>query len=229
MSVVAVVIILILLIVIISLIGFNNSGFFKRYSFSVSGILYKKQIDRLIISIFLHVDYIHLFFNLFSFYSFAIHIERGLGSLFLAVLFFGSALGGNFLALFLHRKHPDYSAIGASGAVSGVIFASVLIYPEGSILIFPIPIGMPPWLFAILFVLISIYGIGKQAGNIGHEAHLGGALTGILITGILYPWIIKEHLFLTFAIVTPVSLFLYFYVRNPEILHIDYRNWFKDS
>lgn len=198
-----------------------------RYAFWISGILQKRQLDRMITSIFLHVNYIHLFFNLFSFYSFAIYIEKGLGKLFLLLLYFGSALGGNLLALFLHKKHPDYRAIGASGAVSGVIFASVLLFPGGRILVFPIPIGLPPWLFAILFVLFSIYGIGKQSGNIGHEAHLGGALTGVLITWLFYPVVIKNHLLLTVIITLPVVLFLYFYMKNPEILALNFEKNFR--
>jgi membrane associated rhomboid family serine protease len=225
---VGMVLILILFIFIFTLIGFNNQNIARRFDFSVGGIIEKRQYDRMITSIFLHVDYLHLLFNLFSFYSFAIHISQGFGSRFLLILFFGSALGGNLLALVIHRNRPKYRAMGASGAVSGIIFASVLIYPQGSIIVFPVPIGMPPWLFAIIFILISIYGIGKQSGTIGHEAHLGGALTGIGITAIIYPWIVKEHLTLTFVIIIPILLFLYFFLKKPGYLKIqNYKKYKK--
>ncbi len=215
-----VVMLLIALNVIITLIGFQNRQFFNRYAFSVGGVLKQHQYDRILVSTFLHVDYGHLLFNMFSFFSFAIHIEEQIGRLFLLLLFFGSALGGDLLALIIHRKHSRYSAVGASGAISGVIFASVLFFPGGSIMIFPIPVGMPPWLFAIVFVLISVYGIGRQSGNIGHEAHLGGALTGVLISGLVFPRVIENNIFLTIVLVVPVILFLVLYLKNPEKLHL---------
>ncbi len=207
----------------VSLIGFRNVQFFNRYAFSVDGIIRQRQYDRFITSIFLHVDYVHLFFNMFSFYSFAIYIEKFTGGLFLLLLFFGSALGGDFLALFIHRRHPRYRAAGASGAISGVIFASVLLFPEGRIMVFPVPIGLPTWLFAIIFVLISVYGIGKQTGNIGHEAHLGGALTGILITGLFFPAAVLSNILLTLLLILPVAIFLWIIVKNPGKIHLRYQ------
>lgn len=218
-----VVMVLILIAVFVSLYGFRNRSFSERYAFSVGGILRNRQYERLLISTFLHVDYLHLFFNIFSFYSFAIELANFTGQLFLLLLFFGSGLGGDFLALLIHRKHADYRAVGASGAISGVIFSSVLLLPGGSILIFPFPFGIPPWLFAILFVLFSVYGIGRQSGNIGHEAHLGGALCGILITALVYPQALLAHWFLTLVLVLPVVIFLYIFLQNPESVHL--RKW----
>jgi membrane associated rhomboid family serine protease len=223
------VLLLIALNVIVSLAGFNNRAFFQRYVFSVRGILKEHQYERIPVSTFLHVDYIHLFFNMFSFYSFAIHIERQFGSLFLFLLFFGSAFGGDLLALLIHRNHPRYTAAGASGAISGVIFASVLLLPGGSILIFPFPFGIPPWLFAIIFVLFSVYGIGKQSGNIGHEAHLGGALTGVLITALVYPAIVAGQIFLTIVLVVPVLVFLIIFFRDPKKLKLKRQNRYRQG
>lgn len=215
-----VVMLLILIAVLVSLNGFRDQSFFERYAFFVGGILRNRQYERFLVSTFLHVDYIHLFFNIFSFYSFAIELVNFTGQIFLLLLFFGSGIGGDFLALLIHRKHAGYRAVGASGAVSGVIFSSVLLLPGGSILIFPFPFGIPPWLFAILFVLFSVYGIGRQSGNIGHEAHLGGALCGILITALVYPSALLEHWFLTIVLVLPVALFLFVYLKNPQSLHL---------
>lgn len=219
-----IIMLLVVLIVFISLVGFKNPVFFNRYSFSISNILRRHQFDRIFISTFLHVDLVHLFFNLFSFYSFAIYIEPFGGGFYLLGLFLGSSLGGDFLTLLIHRKHPRYSAVGASGAVSGVIFSSVLIFPDNRILVFPLPIGLPTWLFAIIFLLVSIYGIGRQSGNIGHEAHLGGALSGIFITWLIYPHIIGEHYLLTIGMIIPVLVFLVIFLKNPHLLYLDYRN-----
>ncbi len=209
--------------VIVSLIGFQNPTFFNRYTFSIKGIIQDKQFDRILVSTFLHVDLVHLLFNMFSFFSFAIHIEQEIGRFFLFVLFFGSAILGDLLAFMIHRKHLKYSAAGASGAISGVIFSSVLFFPNSSIMVFPVPFGIPPWLFAIIFVLVSIYGIGRQAGNIGHEAHLGGALAGVLITGLFYPNLIENQLILTMVLVIPVIVFLILFLLRPDILHVQYQ------
>jgi len=208
--------------VLITFWGFRSRQFFNRFSFAVGPILQSRQYERILISTFLHADYIHLLFNMISFYSFAAEMQQLIGGLNLLILYFGSALGGDLLALYIQRHHPAYRAVGASGAISGVIFSSVLFFPAGRIYLFFVPIGIPTWLFAILFVLISVYGIGKQAGNIGHEAHLGGALTGLLITGMLYPEVLADQIVLTLVLFIPVVVFLAIIIRKPELLHIQY-------
>ncbi len=220
-----IVLVLILLIVIVTLAGFNKQSFFDRFSFWIRGIINYKQYERIITSIFLHIDYLHLFFNLFSFYSFAVHLEKSFGNIFLLIIFFGSGIMGNLLALLIHRKRGDYRAAGASGAIAGVIFSSVLIFPTAKIIIFPIPIGMPPWLFAIIFVFVSLYGIGRQAGNIGHEAHLGGALTGILLTIWIHPWVFQNNLILTLVLLIAVLIFFFNYLKNPGKSHFKHKDF----
>jgi len=84
-------------------------------------------------------------------------------------------VGGNLLALVIHRKNPSYSSVGASGAINGVIFASIAVFPGMKIFF------MPGWVFGLIFILYSLYGIRSQKQNIGHESHLGGALAGMLV------------------------------------------------
>ena len=104
----------------------------------------------------------------------------------LPLIYAVSILGGNILSLLVYRN-THYRALGASGGVCGIIYASVFLLPGGSIYILPIPFPIPSWTYAILFLLISIYGMRSGRGNIGHVAHLGGALIGLLATFILFP------------------------------------------
>ena len=96
-------------------------------------------------------------------------------------------LGGSLLTLLVRRNDPSYRAIGASGAISGVLFGFVLLRPLQSIYLFLIPIGIPAVLFAIGYVAVSVLGMRTRWGKIGHEAHLGGALGGVVLTLLLYP------------------------------------------
>ncbi len=199
---------IIALTVLISLHGFHNNSSYEKSIFSVQGILFKREYYRLITSQFFHIDWTHLIFNMFSLYSFARHLELIYGIPDTALIYFGSAIGGDILALILHRKNLHYRAVGASGAVCGIIFASIFLLPGGGVIIFPIPIPIPSWLFAILFILATIYGIGKQTSDIGHEAHLGGALSGLIIAILIRPDILYVRYVLLLSVIAPVIIFL---------------------
>jgi membrane associated rhomboid family serine protease len=199
---------IIALTVLISLHGFHNNSSYEKSIFSVQGILFKREYYRLITSQFFHIDWAHLIFNMFSLYSFARHLELIYGIPVTALIYFGSAIGGDILALILHRKNLHYRAVGASGAICGIIFASIFLLPGGSVIIFPIPIPIPSWLFAILFILATIYGIGRGTSDIGHEAHLGGALSGLIIAILIRPDILYVHYILLLSVITPVIIFL---------------------
>lgn len=156
--------------------GFSNNTFLDGYKFEVDKILISKEYKRLITSGFLHVSWMHLIFNMLSLYAFSGLLEYHIGELSFLVIYLTSMVGGNLLALFVHRNHGDYSAVGASGAVCGVIFASIALFPGMELGFFGIPISLPSWLYGIIYVAFSIYGIKSSRDNIGHEAHLGGVL-----------------------------------------------------
>lgn len=197
---------------VVSFLAFKNNLIFEKHLFSVDRILKKHEYHRTITSAFIHADFGHLLFNLFSFYAFASGIEMAYGSPALTSIFLAGAVSGSLLSLLLHRNDPGYRAVGASGAVCGVIFASIFLLPGGSIIIFPLPIPMPAWTYAILFILASIYGIGRNVGNIGHDAHLGGALAGVAAAYFIFPESVTGNPFLLAAIVIPVVLF--FILKN---------------
>ena len=166
--------------------GFNKPELFSRLLFDNQAIQARKEYFRLITSGFLHADWMHFIFNMFSLYAFGRHIELIYSPAYLLLIYFTSIVGGNILSLLIYRNKP-YRAIGASGGVCGVIYASIFLIPGGSIYILPIPFPIPSWAFAILFLLISFYGMRSTKTNIGHVAHLGGALVGLLVTFLLFP------------------------------------------
>lgn len=210
---------LLLLNILISYRGFSNRPFFDAYKFQVDAILLHKEYKRLVSSGFLHANWLHLIFNMIALNSFcnALLWQTHEGAI--ALIYFAALLGGNLLALYLHRNHGDYSAIGASGAVSGIVFACVGLDPGIRISILLLP-DMPGWFFGILYVLYSIYGIRSQSDNIGHEAHLGGALVGLLTAVALYPEALNENGLTIAAIALPALAFLIWIVKKPEVLLI---------
>jgi membrane associated rhomboid family serine protease len=201
--------------------GLSNARYLNRYSFNVSDILGRKEYKRLITSGFLHVGWLHFIFNMVSLQSFGVLLEGILGELSFLLVYFASLIGGNLLSLYINRNNKDYSAVGASGAVSGVIFSAIALWPSGTVSLLLIPAPIPGWLFALLFILFSIYGIKTRLGNIGHDAHLGGALMGVLVTAILRPEIVVENYLTLLLIIVPSAVFMYLIIKKPYLLLIN--------
>ncbi|MEZ4396923.1 MAG: rhomboid family intramembrane serine protease [Candidatus Krumholzibacteriia bacterium] len=198
--------------VVVSALGFRDEQVVRRFLFDVQAVR-AGQLYRLFTAGFLHASLPHLLFNMFSFYSFARLIEQVYGPLPLALIYVAAILGGNLLALAMHRNQV-YRALGASGGVCGVIFASIFLLPGGSVTVFPIPMAIPSWLFAILFVVATGAGMRSGFGNIGHDAHLGGAIIGLLVTTALYPGIVARSPALYAAVMAlSVGLLIYTYRR----------------
>ncbi|WP_108425690.1 rhomboid family intramembrane serine protease [Flagellimonas amoyensis] len=177
--------------VIVSLRGFNDTAFFDRYKFSIGGIQ-AGQRERMATSGFLHVDLSHLFFNMFTLYFFANVVISWFGPGKFLIIYFVSLLGGSLLALFFHKDEPFYSAVGASGAVTGILYAAILLNPDMQLGIMFIPIPLPAYVLGIGYLLYSIYGMKSRLGNIGHTAHFGGAIGGYATT-----LLFKPELFIT--------------------------------
>lgn len=201
--------------VAVSLAGFSSETFFRRFLFHVDDILIRKQYYRMITSGFLHANWMHLIMNMLTLFL----CGRWLGSVMtpveFLVIYFGSMIGGDLLSLFIHRHHGDYSAIGASGAVSGIIFAMIATMPGKVILLFMFPI--PTYIYGPLFVLVSIFGIRDSQSKIGHDAHLGGAIIGMLIAIGFHPASLAEHPLTILLTLIPAVLFMIWLIRRPEI------------
>ena len=214
-------ILLIILTTLVSYKGFTNSVFFDQYKFEVDKILIYKDYKRLVTSGFLHVNWMHLIFNMFSLYIFSGLVEGGLGSLSFLVIYFASLIGGGLLSLLIHRHHSEYSSVGASGAVWGVLFACVALYPGMTISLFPLPFSMPIWLYALIFVLFTIYAIRSRKNNIGNESHLGGALVGMTLALIMNPMALVNNYGKILIVLVPTLVFLYIIITRPYLLLVD--------
>lgn len=207
--------------VIVSYKGFKSIEFFSRYAFEVEKVSLYKQYDRIVTSGFLHVNRMHLIFNMLSLFLFSGSLAAILNPFSYLLVYFGSLICGNVFALFIHKKDGDYSSVGASGAISGLIFAAIALSPGFSIGLFFIPVGIPGWIFGLAFVLYSIYGIRSRKTNVGHESHLGAAITGMIIGILLDPSVLRYNLFPILVILIPALTFLYVIVKKPNLLMVD--------
>ncbi|NND62769.1 MAG: rhomboid family intramembrane serine protease [Flavobacteriaceae bacterium] len=199
-------IIIIALNVLTSLKGFNDFSFFEKYKFNIAGIRRGEQI-RMFTSGFLHVDFTHLLFNMLTLYFFADVVIYNFGVSKFLIIYVLSLLVGNLLSLYLHKDEYHYSAVGASGAVMGVIYAAILLYPEGRLYLF-YALPIKAWIFGLVYLLYSIYGMRKRLGNIGHDAHFGGAVAGYLLTIAFQPSILETDLWLVAVLAAPIIILL---------------------
>ena len=184
-----IIIIIIAITAIISFIAFNNKEIFEKYKFNVGAIQRRKEYVRIISAGFLHADIMHLLFNMMTLYFFGPIILDGFGNIGFLMIYFGSILLGNVFSLFIYQKQPWYSAIGASGGVSGILFAAIAMAPNIGIYFFFIPIPIPGFVFGLLYFSYSVYMMlnPKQWDNLGHAAHLGGAFFGLVYAVIVQP------------------------------------------
>lgn len=180
-----------------------NRQFFHDLALRPYYFFKQKNYFTLVTSGFLHGDLNHLIFNMLTYYFFAFQLESMIGSLHFLILYFGTLILSDIHTLIKNRNNQQYLSIGASGAITGVIFSMVLYNPNGGISIMFLPIAIPAPLFALLYIYLCIYLNKKSGSNINHLAHLWGALSGIAITIALEP-----------------SIFMYF------IREIDFSTWF---
>ena len=199
--------IIIAITALVTYVGLSNPVFFDKFKFNISGIKAGEQY-RMITSGFLHADWFHFAFNMFSFWSFANFLTQEFSTINFLLIYFGSMAIGSLLTYFIHNEEPFYSAIGASGAVMGIIYCAILLYPENSILLFG-AIPVPGYIFAFLYLAYSIYGMKGQYDNIGHTAHLGGAIGGLLFTLLLMPNLFETRLLFIGILLIPIAVLIY--------------------
>lgn len=185
---------------LISYKAFNDSSFFRKYEFHIGSIRSGEQY-RMFSSGFLHVDLMHLVFNMFTLYMFAPYVIEIVGALYFAYLYFGSLIAGNLLTLYFHKDDYYYRAVGASGAVMGIIYSAILLEPNLYMYGF-----IPGYIFGFAYLLFSIYGMKSKSDNIGHVAHFGGAIGGFGITLAKYPFLISEEPKTVVALLVPILI-----------------------
>ena len=196
-------ILIIAITAIVSIIAFGNHQLFRRMAFNAYDIKHFKNSYRFISYALVHADWIHLLVNMMVLYSFGRVVENYYeilfgtkGMLYYILLYVGAAALSTLPSYGKHKDNYSYTAVGASGAVSAVLFASIVFYPLGKITIFPIPIGIPAILFGPLFLVYSAYMSKKNIDNVGHDVHFWGAVFGFVFTIVLKPALLT-NLYLT--------------------------------
>ncbi len=192
--------------VLISMKGFKDFEFFEKYKFNIAGIRRGEQL-RMITSGFLHADFNHLLFNMLTLYFFAGVVISYVGVSEFVIIYLASLIVGSLLSYYFHKEEYHYSAVGASGAVMGILYSAILFIPDQNLyLFFAIPI--PAWIFGVAYLLYSIYGMKTKLGNIGHDAHIGGAISGYLITLGFAPYLLETSLWIVILLAIPIVLLL---------------------
>jgi membrane associated rhomboid family serine protease len=192
-------ILIIAAICIISIAAFSSPQLMARFQFNPWSVFHRNEFLRLFSHGFLHADWMHLLINMFVLWSFGgavifyfSYFLPGNSSFLFVLLFFTALPVSSLYSLIKHRNNFSYNAVGASGAVSAVIFASIFFDPYNPVLLFAI-VPIPGIIFGVLYLWYSAHMARKQVDNIGHDAHFWGA-----IYGFLFPVIYKPSLILHF-------------------------------
>ncbi len=180
--------------IIISLVAFNRRDIFDKLRFNAYAIKHDREGWRFFSYALLHADWIHLFINMFVLYSFGevvwayfLFLFEGKAILFFLLLYIGGVIFSVLIDFGIHKDNPNYAAVGASGAVSAVVFSSIILMPTAKLYLFFIPIPIPAAVFGILYLIYSAYQGKRGHDNVGHNAHFWGAVYGITFTIALKP------------------------------------------
>ncbi|MXV49893.1 rhomboid family intramembrane serine protease [Pedobacter sp. HMF7647] len=178
-----------LITIVTSLYAFYNEGVYGKFMLHPYSVSRGKSLYTFITSGLIHRDWGHLFMNMLSYYFFAFTLEGIIGSWQFGVLYMASLVLSDISTVIKYKDHYAYHSLGASGAVSAVVFSYILFDPLTKFIIFPLPIPIPAVIFGVLYLAYSVYA-SRQSSSINHDAHFYGALSGIIITIVFYPQVI---------------------------------------
>jgi membrane associated rhomboid family serine protease len=209
------ILVLLAAIALISYRAIKDPLLFNRLKFNVSAVE-NGEYYRLLTAGFIHVDYNHLFFNGFTLFIFGGNVLYGLGTLNFILLYLISLLMGNGLAYYYHKKNPYYTAVGSSGAIMGIVYSSILMFPEMELAFIFFPVPMPAYVFGVGYLIYTLFGIKSQNDGIGHTAHFGGAIGGIICTLVFDPFVFEKS-FYTLVLMVVITLIAgYFLFRQSN-------------
>ncbi|MEO6901912.1 MAG: rhomboid family intramembrane serine protease [Bacteroidia bacterium] len=190
--------------ILVSLLAMENHTLKNKMMFNAYMINHRKEWYRFFSNGLIHADFMHLAFNMFTFYMFGRGVEQVYsneqvfgekGTLFFVLLYVGGLVMSSLYSYEKHKNDQYYNALGASGAVSAVVFAYILLAPTTKLGFLFIPIPIPAYLFGIIFLVIEYYLSKRGQSNIGHDAHIWGAVFGFVFTAILKPSLITQFFY----------------------------------
>lgn len=187
-------------IIVVSLVAlYASPSLIERSLFRPHWLMQRHEYPTLITSAFVHADLAHLLFNGFTFWAFAFSLERVIGSKMFLALYFAGMLASDAGTYLKHRHDPAYRTLGASGAILAVLFASIVYSPGASIFILPIPVPIPAPVFAVSYLAYTWYASRQGHGRVNHDAHLSGAVAGVVFVALTDPNVFKRAIHGLFA------------------------------
>jgi membrane associated rhomboid family serine protease len=192
-------IVIIIITAVTSFIAFSNQPAFYKMKFNAYLIHHNRQWHRFFTYALIHADWMHLLVNMFVLWSFGSLVEQLFqvhfaerATFYYLLLYVGGVLFSTLPSYGKHKNNDFYNAVGASGAVSAVLFSSIIMYPQGTIIFLFLPFPIPAWIFGILYLVYSAYMAKRGSDNIGHDAHFWGAVYGVVFTIALNPSFFPE-------------------------------------
>ena len=196
--------IIVAITVIVSFLAFNDKDLSYKLTLSPYSVKHHKRWYQIFTHGFIHADYMHLGLNMYVLYSFGGFVEGvlvdgyyspssdisiggfgNIGYLYYITLYVGGLLFATLPSLKKHGDNPNYLAVGASGAVSAIVFSSIILYPTGGMGLLFIPVRIPSFIFGVLYLFAEHYMSKKGGTRIAHDAHIGGAFFGVIFTVLL--------------------------------------------
>jgi membrane associated rhomboid family serine protease len=165
----------------------NSGSGYSMFFFSPSEVSAGRNYQGMLLSHFAHADGSHLLFNMMTLYFFGPVVELRLGPMNMLLIYAVAAVVSTFFVYYRHRADPRYRALGASDSVSGIVFAAIVLLPGMNVYFFFVPVPIPAPLFAVGYIVLSTYLMRRGTGHISHEAHLAGAISGLVLAGLLAP------------------------------------------
>ncbi len=190
---------IIILTALVTITAWRNRLVFDKLKLNPYMIVQKKEYLRIVGHAVLHIDWTHLIFNMITLYFFGEYVEYamseifGYGKLVFIFLYILAAIVSSIPSILKHKNHHWYNSVGASGAVSAILFTSILLNPQNKLIVFPIPFPIPGYILGLGYLIVSHYLSKKNADNINHDAHITGA-----IFGFIFPLILEPQLFYLF-------------------------------